>query len=101
MAVTVSLPGALVAYAGGRRSVPLASPCATVAQAFDQLWRLHPGLRDRVLTEQGAVRRHVNVFVGTDNIRDTGGLDTPVPDGAEIAIVPAVSGGTLGIEALG
>jgi molybdopterin converting factor small subunit len=94
MAVTVALPGALVAYADGRRSVPLTGRCATVAQAFDQLWRLHPGLRDRVLTEQGQVRRHVNVFVGTDNIRDMGGLETPVPDGAEIAIVPAVSGGT-------
>lgn len=93
MAVTVALPGALVAYADGRRQVALAGPCATVAQAFDQLWRLHPALRDRVLTEQGAVRRHVNVFVGTESIRDTGGLDTPVPDGAEIAIVPAVSGG--------
>jgi molybdopterin converting factor small subunit len=94
MAVNVALPGALVGYADGRRLVTLATPCATVAQAFDQLWRLHPGLRDRILTEQGTVRRHVNVFVGTESIRDTGGLDTPVPDGAEIAIVPAVSGGT-------
>ena len=73
----------------------LPPPCATVAQALDQLWRLHPGLRDRVLTEQGQVRRHVNVFVGSASIRDTGGLETPVPDGAEIAIVPAVSGGSL------
>lgn len=48
---------------------------------------------DRVLTEQGEVRPHVNVFVGEESIRYTGGLATPLTDGAEIAIVPAVSGG--------
>jgi molybdopterin converting factor small subunit len=50
-------------------------------------------VRDRVLTDQGAVRPHVNVFVGPESIRFTGGLDTPVSDGAEISILPAVSGG--------
>jgi molybdopterin converting factor small subunit len=93
MAVTVSLPGALASYAEGRRRVVIEPPFTTVGQALDQLWRLYPGLRDRVLTEEGAVRRHVNVFVGTDSIRDTGGLSTPVVDGVEIAIIPAVSGG--------
>jgi molybdopterin converting factor small subunit len=52
-------------------------------------------VRDRILTEQGEVRPHVNVFVGDQSIRDTGGLATPVPDGAEIAIIPAVSGGAF------
>ena len=93
MAVTISLPGALAPYAEGRRRVTLEPPGATVGQALEQLWRLYPGLRDRVLTEEGRVRPHVNVFVGTDSIRDTGGLATPVPDGVEIAIIPAVSGG--------
>jgi molybdopterin converting factor small subunit len=93
MAVTVSLPSALASYAGGQRRFTLDAPAATLGEALDQLWRRHPGLRDRVLTEEGHVRRHVNIFVGTDSIRDLGGLGTAVPDGVEIAIIPAVSGG--------
>ena len=53
----------------------------------------HPGLRERILTERGEVRPHVNLFVAETNIRDGGGLAMRVPDGAEIAILPAVSGG--------
>jgi sulfur-carrier protein len=48
---------------------------------------------DRVLDEQGNLRRHVNVFVGADDIRTLGGLTATVADGAEVSIVPAVSGG--------
>ena len=95
MAVTVLIPGPLRALAGGndRVSLDLAPAPPTVGEALAQLWLRHPGLRDRVLTEQGEVRPHVNVFVGSDSIRDTGGLSTPVKDRAEIAIIPAVSGG--------
>ena len=57
------------------------------------LWRAVPGVRDRVLTETGEVREHVQVFVGFESIRFTGGLATAVPEDAEIHIVPAVSGG--------
>lgn len=53
----------------------------------------YPGLRDRIVTEQGAVREYVNIFVGSENIRDSGGLATPVDDGCEIMIVPSVAGG--------
>jgi len=93
--VTLSfrIPGPLLALTGGRAVVEAEAAAATVEEALAQLWRLHPGLRDRVLTEQGQVRPHVNVFVGADNIRDTGGLATPVGERAEIAIIPAVSGG--------
>ena len=52
-----------------------------------------PALTDRVLTEQGELRRHVNVFVGEESIRFLDGLATRVDDGATIMIVPAVSGG--------
>ena len=93
MAVVVSLPSALAPYAGGERRVTLPAAGSTVGQALDELWKIHPALRDRILTEEGHVRRHVNVFVGVDSIRDTGGLGAPVADGAEIAIIPAVSGG--------
>jgi hypothetical protein len=60
------------------------------------LWRaVHstPGIRDRVLTEQGEIRQHVNVFVGNNKSRSSGGLSAPVPDGGEILIVLAIRGG--------
>jgi molybdopterin converting factor small subunit len=57
------------------------------------LWKTHPGIRDRIATEQGEIRQHINVFVGNEDIRYTGGLATPITDGCEISIVPAVSGG--------
>ena len=95
MKLTFRIQGPLLAFTGGRKVVEAEAASAdTVQEALDQLWRLYPGLRDRVLTEQGQVRQHVNVFVGADSIRDTGGLSTPVRDHAEIAIIPAVSGGS-------
>lgn len=94
MAVVIHIPGYVREFTGGISRVTLAdaSP-ATVGEALASLWRLHPGVRDRVVTEQGEVRPHVNVFVGSESIRFTGGLDTPLPADAEISIVPAVSGG--------
>jgi hypothetical protein len=53
-------------------------------------------VRDRVVTEQGQVREHINIFVGEENIRYSGGLATAIQKGAEISIVPAISGGSFG-----
>lgn len=53
----------------------------------------HPAIRDRVLTERWEIREHVNVFVGKSEARTTGGLTTPLADGTEISIIPAISGG--------
>ena len=64
-----------------------------MGEALDALCGLHPGVRDRVVDERGEVRQHVNLFVGAESIRYTGGLATRVPEGSEISIVPAVSGG--------
>lgn len=58
-----------------------------------RLWAECPAIRDRVLTERGDVRPHINIFVDGDNIRFSGRLETPVRDGAEVFLVPAVSGG--------
>ncbi len=93
MPITINMPSYLAAFADGQRSVKLASVPATVSHALDALWRMHPGLRDRVVDEQGKVRQHINIFVGDESIRFADGLSTPVPEGAEILIVPAVSGG--------
>jgi molybdopterin converting factor small subunit len=93
VSLLVHIPGYLRTFTGGRSRVLLDGGAATVRQALERLWALHPGVRDRLVTEQGEVRPHVNVFVGNESIRFTGGLDTPVAEGAEISIVPAVSGG--------
>jgi sulfur-carrier protein len=91
--VRFHIPGGLREFAGGRSQVEIESPAATLNSALDALWRVCPGMRDRVVTEQGEVRRHINIFVGEENIRYTGGLATPVSAGSVISIVPAVSGG--------
>ena len=93
MSVTVAVPAALRPLAEGLRQVTLDPAPATVGEALVALWARHPALRDRIVDEQGRVRPHVNVFVGTDNIRDRGGLEARVADGSEIAIIAAVSGG--------
>jgi len=93
MSLKFFIPGPLREFTNGARLVTIATGAATAGAALEKLWAEHPGVRDRVLTEQGEVRPHVNVFVGEESIRFTGGLATPVRDGDEISIVPAVSGG--------
>lgn len=95
MPVTFHIPGVLRAYTGGRSQVEIAASPATVRDALLVLWKLYPGVRDRIASEEGLIREHVNVFVGNEDIRYTGGLATPVPEGAVISILPAISGGLL------
>ena len=94
MPVEFTIPGPLRPFAGNRGRVALDDSASTVAEALEALWSLHPGLKDRVLTEEGHIRPHVNVFVDADNVRDLEGLATPLPASCEIAILPAVSGGS-------
>jgi molybdopterin converting factor small subunit len=91
--VTFHIPGALRDFTAGRSKVALKDSPATLADALSALWALYPGVRDRIATEQGQVREHINIFIGDENVRYTGGLASPVPPGSEISIVPAVSGG--------
>lgn len=93
MPVTFRIPSYLAAFAGGQTILPIEGTPATVAEALESLWRGTPGLKDRILDEQGAVRQHINIFVGEEAIRFADGLSTKVPADAEILIVPAVSGG--------
>lgn len=93
MSVTFVLPGQLRPLAGGRATVPVEAHAGTVRAAFAELRRAHPAVYDRVFTEQGELRPHVNVFVGRDDIRWSGGMETPVPGGTEVTILPSVSGG--------
>lgn len=93
MSVTFYIPGPLRPFAEGRSQVELEASAATLSEALLALWAAYPGIRDRVVTEQGQIREHINVFVGNEHVRYTGGLATPISSGAEISIVPAVSGG--------
>ena len=89
--VTVRIPGALQAFTGGARECRV--PAARVADVLARLGERHPQLGPRLLTPEGTLRPFVNVFVGRDNVRDLQGLDTPVPEGATVTILPAVAGG--------
>ena len=95
--MTFQIPGALRQFAGGRSQVNIEQPGTSVNSALLALWALCPGMRDRVLTEQGELRQHINIFVGDENIRYTGGLATRVSSESVISIVPAISG-RIGLE---
>jgi molybdopterin converting factor small subunit len=87
------IPGQLREHANNREELQIVERAATLGDALALLWRECPAMRDRVLTERGVVRPHVNIFVDGENSRHAGGLGMPVGGEAEIMIVPAVSGG--------
>jgi molybdopterin converting factor small subunit len=87
------LPTPLRELASGNASVALGEGVGTVAQAFEALRTQHPAVYERILTEQRELRPHVNVFVGQEDIRWSGGLDTPLDRDAEVLVLPSVSGG--------
>ncbi|MEV0797438.1 ubiquitin-like small modifier protein 1 [Kribbella sp. NPDC050281] len=92
--VAVRLPTVLRPFADGAERVEIeAGGQPTVASVFAALEAQHPALRRRLTDEQGAIRRHVNVYLGNDNIRDLDGLDTKLPAEAELLILPSVAGG--------
>ncbi|HEY3170100.1 MAG TPA: ubiquitin-like small modifier protein 1 [Thermoanaerobaculia bacterium] len=93
MPVRFFVPGPLREFAGGRAEVVLAATPRTLKEALEALGRDYPGVARRVLNERGEVRPHVNLFVGGECVRFADGLSTALPDGCEIAILPAVSGG--------
>jgi sulfur-carrier protein len=91
--VTVYIPGALREFSEGQSEVELPGAPATLADALSVLWIIFPGLRDRVATETGEIRQHINIFIGEEDVRFTGGLASRIPAGAEISIVPSITGG--------
>lgn len=91
--VRIVLPEALRELAGGRGVVEVGEDAGTVGGVLGTLRSSHPGLYDRLMTEQGALRPHVNLFVDGENVRFTGGLGTAVGEGSEVFVLPAISGG--------
>ena len=91
MSVAVRIPTTLRSLTGGAKQVTVEG--STVAEVLSNLETAHPGFAARLLDESGAIQRFVNVFVSDDDVRFLQGLDTPVPAGETVSIIPAVAGG--------
>jgi sulfur-carrier protein len=90
MAVTVKIPSQLRPATDGEGELEVEG--ATVGEALDAVFDQHEGLRERI-TEDGTLRRFVNVYVSGEDIRFQDGLETSLTDGDEVTILPAVAGG--------
>jgi molybdopterin synthase sulfur carrier subunit len=91
MSVTVKLPTQLRDAAGGATAAQVDG--STVGEALNALYAQHGELRTRIADGDGALRRFVNVYLKGEDIRFLEGLETPVADGDEVTILPAVAGG--------
>ena len=91
MSVSVRIPTILRTYTGGDSEV--SAEGATLSEVLDHLDTSYPGIRGRILDEQGQLRRFVNVYVGNHDVRFLDNLTTPTPDGTQISVIPAVAGG--------
>ena len=91
MNVTIHLPTALRKYCGGSADLPISA--SSIQAALRELQSTQPSLYVNLCDETGAVRRHLNVFVNSDHMRDRDGLDTALRDGDVVTILAAVSGG--------
>jgi MoaD family protein len=90
MTIEVRIPTILRQYTGGSKSIVGAGE--TLSELLGDLDARHPGLSDR-LVENGSLRRFVNVYVNDEDVRFLGGLDTPLTDGDQVTVLPAVAGG--------
>jgi molybdopterin synthase sulfur carrier subunit len=91
MAIEVKIPTILRSYTGGAKSVQAAG--GTLSALLDNLDENHPGLKGRLLTDDGGLHRFVNVYVNDEDVRFTGSLETALSDGDSVTILPAVAGG--------
>jgi len=91
VSATVRIPTILRSLTGGEAEVKAEG--STLRELLDALEAEHPGLKARVLDDEGKLRRFVNVYVGDEDVRFEQGLDTATPDGAQVSIIPAVAGG--------
>jgi len=91
MSVSVRIPTILRTYTGGESEVTASG--ATLAQVLDDLDAKFSGIKGRILDETGELRRFVNVYVGSEDVRFLESLATATPDGTQISVIPAVAGG--------
>ena len=91
MAIEVKIPTILRTYTGGAKTVEAAGD--TLTALIDDLDAANPGIKGRLITEDGGLHRFVNVYVNDEDVRFTGSLDTALKDGDSVTILPAVAGG--------
>jgi molybdopterin converting factor small subunit len=91
MSVSVRIPTILRTYTNGESEV--SADGGTLAAVLDSLEQSYPGIKGRIVDEQGTIRRFVNVYVGNDDVRFLDALDTKTPEGAQVSVIPAVAGG--------
>ena len=91
MSVSVRIPTILRSYTGGAAQV--SAQAGTLGEVIAGLDADYPGLGRRILDEAGQLRRFINVYVGEQDVRFEQGLDTPVPAGGQVSVIPAVAGG--------
>ena len=92
MTIEVKIPTILRTYTGGAKSVDASG--ATLSALLDDLDANHPGLKGRLITDDGGLHRFVNVYVNDEDVRFTGSLATALKDGDSVTILPAVAGGS-------
>jgi molybdopterin converting factor small subunit len=91
MSVSVRIPTILRTYTNGESEV--SADGVTLAAVLESLEQSYPGIKGRIVDEQGAIRRFVNVYVGNDDVRFLEALETSTPEGAQVSVIPAVAGG--------
>jgi MoaD family protein len=90
MSIEIRIPTILRTFTGGAKAVH--GDGATLLQVIDDIEDRHPGLKERLVEEQG-LRRFVNVYVNDEDVRFAGGLQAPIADGDVVVVLPAVAGG--------
>jgi len=90
--VTVRIPTPLRTLTGGKSEVE--TTASDIQSMIESLNGQFPGLKDRVCDDKGEIRRFVNIYLNEEDIRFLQGKDTPLKDGDEISIVPAIAGGS-------
>jgi sulfur-carrier protein len=91
MAVEVRVPTILRTHTGGEKKVEAQG--ATLREAIDDLEDRHPGIKGKLIDDEGSLHRFVNLYVNDEDVRFLGGAETPLDDGDVVAILPAVAGG--------
>jgi MoaD family protein len=91
MAVTVLVPTALQKFTNNQATIECSG--SNISELFDSLEASCPGIKSRLCDEQGQPRRFLNLYVNSEDIRFLDGTATPLKDGDEVSIVPAVAGG--------
>jgi MoaD family protein len=91
MSLNVIIPTPLRKFTAGAELVEVEAK--TIREVLERLEARHPGIRASVCDESGALKRFINIYVDGEDVRFLDNLSTPVHDGSEVAIVPAISGG--------